>query len=52
MLKWEILRIAAHAVVMCVLLRDMCRSLEKRDLHDLIYVGFLFLAAVISFAHT
>lgn len=48
----DILNISVHAVIMCVLLRDMCKSVDKKDLYGLIYDGFLFLAVVINFSYT
>ena len=50
--KWEIFRIAAHTVVMFVAILKMEKAETRKDLHSLIYCGFLFLAVVISFVNT
>lgn len=48
MFKWELFKIAAHAVVMFVALSKMEKAERRKDLSGLVYYGFMFLAVVIS----
>ena len=52
MFKWEVFRIAAHAVVMFAAMLKMEKAERRKDLIGLVYYGFMFLAVIISLMHT